>query len=52
MSQDVLAELAPSGALRAGINLSNFLLVSGRSPAGEPEGSSGPLPPPPPPPAP
>jgi len=36
--QDVLAELAPSGALRAGINLSNFLLVSGRSPAGEPEG--------------
>ena len=36
--QDVLAELAPSGVLRAGINLSNFLLVSGRSAAGEPEG--------------
>jgi polar amino acid transport system substrate-binding protein len=36
--QDVLGELAPTGVLRAGINLSNFLLVSGRSPAGEPEG--------------
>ncbi len=32
------AELAPTGVLRAGINLSNFLLVSGRSAAGEPEG--------------
>ena len=38
VSQDVLAELAPSGVLRAGINLSNFLLVSDRSPTGEPEG--------------
>jgi polar amino acid transport system substrate-binding protein len=36
--QDVIAQLAPTGVLRAGINLSNFLLVSGRSPAGEPEG--------------
>lgn len=36
--QDVKAELAPAGALRAGINLSNFLLVSGRGPAGEPQG--------------
>jgi polar amino acid transport system substrate-binding protein len=36
--QDVIAELAPTGVLRAGINLSNFLLVSGKSPAGEPEG--------------
>ena len=36
--QDVLAELAPSGVLRAGINLSNFLLVSGKSATGEPEG--------------
>ena len=35
---DVLAELAPAGVLRAGINLANFLLVSGRSPTGEPEG--------------
>jgi len=30
--------LAPTGVLRAGINLSNFLLVTGRSATGEPEG--------------
>jgi polar amino acid transport system substrate-binding protein len=36
--KDVKAELAPTGVLRAGINLSNFLLVSGKSAAGEPEG--------------
>jgi polar amino acid transport system substrate-binding protein len=36
--EKVKAELAPAGALRAGINLSNFLLVSGKSPSGEPEG--------------
>ena len=35
---DVIAELAPTGILRAGINLANFLLVSGKSAAGEPEG--------------
>jgi len=34
------AELAPTGVLRAGINLSNFLLVTGESPSGEPEGVS------------
>ena len=38
MSQDVIAELAPGGVLRAGLNMANFLLVSGSSPAGEPEG--------------
>jgi polar amino acid transport system substrate-binding protein len=38
--QDVIAELAPTGVLRAGINLSNFLLVSGRNAAGEPDGVS------------
>ena len=38
MSQQVVAELAPTGVLRAGINLSNFLLVSGKSDAGEPVG--------------
>jgi polar amino acid transport system substrate-binding protein len=32
------AELAPTGVLRAGINLSNFLLVTGKSPSGDPEG--------------
>ncbi len=36
----ILAELAPSGTLRAGINLSNFLLVTGRSPSGDPVGVS------------
>jgi polar amino acid transport system substrate-binding protein len=34
----VVAELAPTGVLRAAINLSNFLLVSRKGPAGEPEG--------------
>ncbi|MGH6990305.1 MAG: transporter substrate-binding domain-containing protein [Stellaceae bacterium] len=40
MSPDLIAELAPTGVLRAGINLSNFLLVTGRSPSGDPEGVS------------
>ena len=35
---DAKSELAPTGVLRAGINLSNFLLVSGKSPTGEPQG--------------
>lgn len=34
------SELAPTGVLRAGINLSNFLLVTGRAPDGAPEGVS------------
>ena len=38
MSQEAKAELAPTGALRAAINLSNFLLVTGKSAAGDPEG--------------
>ena len=38
MSDKAKAELAPTGVLRAGINLSNFLLVTGRSTAGDPEG--------------
>ena len=38
MSQAVISELAPSGVLRAGINMANFLLVSGTGAAGEPEG--------------
>ena len=40
MLDQVRAELAPTGILRAGINLSNFLLVTGRTDAGEPEGVS------------
>ncbi len=38
MSQDIVSELAPSGTLRAGINLGNSLLVTGSTPAGEPTG--------------
>ena len=40
MNDKVKAELAPTGVLRAGINLSNFLLVTGRSANGNPEGVS------------
>uniref|UniRef100_UPI004047C65C transporter substrate-binding domain-containing protein n=1 Tax=Yoonia sp. TaxID=2212373 RepID=UPI004047C65C len=36
----VLAELAPTGTLRAGINLSNFLLVTGEAANGDPVGVS------------
>ena len=38
MDDEIKSELAPKGALRAGINLSNFLLVTGKSAAGDPEG--------------
>src|ERR1051325_10387248 len=38
MPQDIVSELAPTGVLRAGINLSNFLLVTGKSAAGDPVG--------------
>src|SRR5262252_1382567 len=38
MSPEIVSELAPTGVLRAGINLSNFLLVSGRSATGDPQG--------------
>lgn len=38
MDPRILAELAPHGVLRAGINLSNFLLVTGRDEHGSPEG--------------
>ena len=38
ISPEIIAELAPTGALRAGINLSNFLLVTGKSAAGDPVG--------------
>jgi polar amino acid transport system substrate-binding protein len=39
-SQQVLSELAPTGALRAAINMGNFLLVTGRTPSGDPAGVS------------
>lgn len=38
MAPEILQQLAPTGTLRAGINLGNFLLVTGKSPSGEPEG--------------
>jgi polar amino acid transport system substrate-binding protein len=40
MSDAVRAELAPNGTLRAGINMSNFLLVTGKTPDGDPDGVS------------
>ncbi|MEZ0300996.1 MAG: transporter substrate-binding domain-containing protein [Hyphomicrobiaceae bacterium] len=40
VSKDVISQLAPTGVLRAGINLSNFLLVTGKSPTGDPVGVS------------
>jgi polar amino acid transport system substrate-binding protein len=38
MTPEILAQLAPHGVLRAGINLGNFLLVTGRDEHGSPEG--------------
>jgi polar amino acid transport system substrate-binding protein len=38
MNPDARLQLAPQGVLRAGINLSNFLLVTGRAADGMPEG--------------
>jgi polar amino acid transport system substrate-binding protein len=39
-SAQVKSELAPHGVLRAAINMSNFLLVTGRDPGGDPTGCS------------
>src|SRR6185437_2335579 len=38
--KEIVAQLAPTGVLRAGINLSNMLLVTGKSANGDPEGVS------------
>ncbi|HRD78849.1 MAG TPA: transporter substrate-binding domain-containing protein, partial [Hyphomicrobiaceae bacterium] len=40
MNKTILAELAPTGVLRAGVNLSNFLLVTGKTASGDPIGVS------------
>ena len=40
MTSLILDKLAPKGFLRAGINLSNFLLVTGKKSNGDPEGVS------------
>jgi polar amino acid transport system substrate-binding protein len=39
-SNDVIAELAPTGVLRVGVNLINFLLVTGKTASGDPVGVS------------
>jgi polar amino acid transport system substrate-binding protein len=36
----IIAELAPTGVLRAAINMGNFLLVTGKAPNGDPTGVS------------
>ena len=36
--RQIVSELAPTGVLRAGINMSNFLLVTGKTAAGDPQG--------------
>ncbi len=40
MDDDIRSELAPTGVLRAGINMSNFLLVTGKADNGDPAGVS------------
>jgi len=40
MSPEIVNQIAPHGVLRAGINLSNFLLVTGRDEFGSPVGVS------------
>jgi polar amino acid transport system substrate-binding protein len=37
-AQNIVSELAPTGTLRAAINMGNFLLVTGKSPSGDPRG--------------
>jgi len=38
--ENIVAELAPTGVLRAAINMGNALLVTGRTPSGDPTGVS------------
>jgi len=40
VDERLIEELAPHGRLRAGLNMSNFLLVTGEAAGGEPEGVS------------
>jgi polar amino acid transport system substrate-binding protein len=40
MNNDIVAQLAPTGVLRAAINLGNFLLVTGKADNGDPVGVS------------
>ena len=38
MTDDILSQLAPTGTLRAGINMANKLLVTGETASGDPDG--------------
>ena len=38
MLAEIVEELAPTGVLRAAINMSNFLLVTGKTDDGDPVG--------------
>ena len=38
MDRQIVAELAPTGVLRAAINMGNFLLVTGKTASGDPVG--------------
>ncbi len=38
MTQEIISQLAPGGVLRAGINMANILLVTGRTPDDDPVG--------------
>ncbi|PCI02934.1 MAG: ABC transporter substrate-binding protein [Hyphomicrobiales bacterium] len=40
MLSDIVSELAPNGILRVGVNLGNFLLVTGKTSTGDPVGVS------------
>lgn len=40
VTPEIVAQLAPGGVLRAGVNLSNFLLVTGKTDSGDPVGVS------------
>ena len=40
MKDVITASLAPHGVMRAAINMSNFLLVSGQTESGQPDGLS------------
>jgi polar amino acid transport system substrate-binding protein len=40
MSSAIVGQLAPTGVLRAGVNMGNFLLVTGRAANGDPTGVS------------
>ncbi len=39
-AQNVVSELAPTGTLRAAINMGNFLLVTGKTSSGDPQGGA------------